>query len=108
MNLCANIIKKIRGMPAYERATEPTNVPQQQPNPMKTGEPTVKSLNRIKSGGISGYQKVSGQMNGSMKNAIKPVSSGLINAASLNGRSTQKMGMQRRLSEPLELTGESL
>ncbi|XP_066933708.1 RNA exonuclease 1 homolog isoform X2 [Clytia hemisphaerica] len=105
LNLCANIIKKIRAMPNYNRVDE--NAPSL--NPLIAGQPTVQGVNRLKESGIKGYKKVSSQ-NSLGRTSVKPVSSGLVNAtrpALNNGNVATNKVPARRLSEPLDLNEET-
>jgi len=112
LNLCASIIKKIRGMSNYEK--------QDELSPFDSGQPTVLStklhdqtnlaVKRLQSSTIAGYQKVRTVP----KKAIKPVSSNLANAKSLVSKknstsSSNSATNQRKVStESLQLNEDTL
>ena len=110
MNLCANIIKKIRTLPDYVALPEDKN--NKQLSPFDTGKPTVLSAKknvlpevskRIQASGISGYKKLE-QTN---KSKIKAPSSALINATKVNSqpKKIRLLDRQRASTEGVELTG---
>lgn len=101
MNLCANIIKKIRTMPDYVH--EEANATAL--NPMVSGTPTVQGISRLKSSSTSGYKKVSSQ-SGLTRTTVKPVSSSLL--ASASSKPVGNTIKERRSSiEPIQLTEET-
>lgn len=73
-------------------------------SPMKSGETTVATSSRIRTGSISGYKKVNTSHNGG-RAAVKPVGSLLLGTVDPNADFTQKNASQRKLSEPVELCG---
>ena len=110
MNLCANIIKKIRTLPDYVAPPEEEN--NKQLSPFDTGKPTVLSAKknvlpevskRIQTSGISGYKKIE-QLN---KSKIKAPSSALVNATKVNSQSkkVRLLDRKRTSTEGVELTG---
>ena len=106
MNLCANIIKKIRTLPDY---VSPPEEQSKQLSPFDTGKPTVLSAKkkvlpeatkRIQTSGISGYKKIE-QPN---KSKIKAPSSALVNATKAN-KKIRLLDRKRTSAEGVELTG---
>ena len=102
MNLCANIIKKIRSMPDF---VAEESLPEA--SPMSTAETTIKTVNRIKSASIAGYQKMVPKKTVviSSKKNIKAPSMALVQAVASTDRKPQVTARRRSSSEPLELTG---
>ncbi|XP_047123863.1 RNA exonuclease 1 homolog isoform X1 [Hydra vulgaris] len=95
LNLCANIVKKIRSLPAYVPPDTEENL-----NTSKT------ETNRLMTSSITGYQKLNQKIYTALpKKIIKPVSPALVIAGS-----TAKVTdiSQRRLSsEPIELNEDT-
>lgn len=97
LNLCANIIKRIRSIPDFVPTMESSV------NPLMTAATTVQVVNRINSSSLQGYKKINTEKK-AIKRAIKPPSSTLVNAASVVATS---LATKRRLSAEVVELNES-